>query len=274
MTVDVRRIPIHYEAFGEGRPLLAIHGVATDHRHLVAELEPIFERRDSRAPWRRLYPDLPGRGQTPGADWISSQDDMLDVALGFLDAVAPGQRFAVLGASWGAYMAMGVIHRRPAEVDGAAFVVGSPLRSNRVVPERRVVVPASEAVLASLGDDERGWLDISVVQTAEELEVQRQLFAPAVAAADMPFIERVEERSTFSFDVRALARWDRPTLIVNGRQDAIAGYADMLGRLETFPRATVAILDRAGHGVASEQRTLYRALVGEWLDRVEEAASG
>ncbi len=272
MKVDVRGIPIHYEAFGEGRPLLAIHGVTTDRRHLVAELEPIFEGRDGGGPWRRIYPDLPGRGETPAAGWISSQDDMLDVTLAFLDALAPGQRFAVLGASWGAYMAMGVIHQRPAQVDGAAFVVGNPLRAGRTTPAPRTIVPASDAVLGSLGDDERGWLDFSVVQTAEELALQRRLFAPAVAAADMPFIERVEERSAFSFDVRSLAPFDRPTLIVNGRQDAVAGYADMLGMIETFPRATIAVLDRAGHGVASEQRTLYRALVGEWLDRVEEAA--
>ena len=269
MQIDVRGIPIHYEDHGDGRPLLAIHGVTTDRRHLVAELEPILAPRDG---WRRLYPDLPGRGETPRADWISSQDDMLEVALGFLDAVAPGRRFAVIGSSWGAYMAMGVIHRRAAEVDGAAFIVGSPLRSGRTVPEHRVIVPASDEVLASLGYDEREWLEWSVVQTAEELEIERHLIAPAVAAADMAFIERVEERSEFSFDVRALAPFDRPTLIVNGRQDAVAGYVDMLGMLDAFPRATVAILDRAGHGVASEQRILYRALVAEWLDRVETEA--
>ncbi len=34
-------------------------------------------------------------------------------------------------------------------------------------------------------------------------------------------------------------------------------------------RATFAVLDRAGHGVRAEQRTLVGALVGEWLDRLE-----
>ncbi len=37
-----------------------------------------------------------------------------------------------------------------------------------------------------------------------------------------------------------------------------------------FPRATFAVLDRAGHGLTMEQTGLFRALVAEWLDRVEE----
>ena len=271
MHTNVRGIPIHYESHGDGRPLLAIHGVSTDHRHVEAELEPAFDGRPAPG-WRRLYPDLPGRGETPGADWITSQDDILDVTLAFLDAVAPGERFAVLGESWGAYVAMGVIHRRAADLLGAAFVVGNPLRIGRTAPELRVIVPAGEQLRASLLEDERDWLDFAVVQTPEMLQADRDLIRPAIAAADMAFIERVEERTTFSFDVRELAPFDRPSLILNGRQDPVAGYVDILGMLETFPRATLAILDRAGHALASEQPTLFRTLVGEWLDRMEEAA--
>jgi pimeloyl-ACP methyl ester carboxylesterase len=269
-VVDVRGIPIHFEEHGAGRPLLAIHGVTTDHRHVEATVEPAFAGRSG---WWRLYPDLPGRGQTPAADGIDSQDDILDVTLAFLDSVAPGQRFAVLGTSWGAYIAMGVIHRRAADVDGAAFVVGNPRRTGRTTPQPQVVVPADEELLASLREDERDWADFAVVQTREMLELDRRLIQPAIAAADMPFIERVEGRTNFSFEVRELARFERPTLIVNARQDPVAGYADMLEMLETFPRATMAILDRAGHNVAAEQAVLFGALVGDWLDRIEGAAA-
>ena len=265
-VVDVRGIPIHYEEFGSGRPIVFIHGVATDHRHLVAENEPVFEGRPG---WRRLYPDLPGRGQTPGADWITSQDDILAVTLELLDALAPGEHFAALGASWGGYIVLGLLHERGAQMDGVALIVSNPLRTGRTTPEHRAIVPASPEVRASLAESEREWLDWAVVQTAENLQIDRELFQPMAADADMPFIERVEERTTFSFDVRELPPFDRPSVILSGRQDAMAGYLDMLAMIETFPRATVAILDRAGHNVAHEQRILSRALVGEWLDRIE-----
>jgi hypothetical protein len=39
--------------------------------------------------------------------------------------------------------------------------------------------------------------------------------------------------------------------------------------LERYPRATFAVLDHAGHGLGIEQPYLLRALIGEWLDRIE-----
>ena len=252
-------------ARGEGRPAVFIHGVVTDHRHVVAELEPAFEGRTG---WRRIYPDLPGRGRTPGADWVSSQDDILAVTSAFIDAVAPGQRFALGGVSWGGYVVLGLLHERGRDVDGALLVVANPLRSGRTTAEHRVLV-REEAAIASLADDEKDWVDYAVVQTAETLRANRETIDPAIADADMAFIERVEERTEFSFDVRQLRPFDHPTLIISGRQDPMAGYVDMLGMLETFPRATHVIMDRAGHAVAVEAPALFRSLVGDWLDRLE-----
>jgi hypothetical protein len=41
--------------------------------------------------------------------------------------------------------------------------------------------------------------------------------------------------------------------------------------LEHYPRATYAVLDRAGHILYGNQPAVTAGLVGEWLDRVEEA---
>ncbi|NJD29375.1 MAG: alpha/beta hydrolase [Chloroflexi bacterium] len=183
-ALDVRGISIHYWEAGAGRPLLLIHGVTPDHRQMVREWEPAFEGRSG---WRRIYPDLPGRGETPGADWIASQDDMLHVTLEFLGAVAPGERFVVGGSSWGGYIALGIVHERAADLDGAAFVVSNPLREGRTLPEPRVLV-RDEGVEGLLRDDERGWLERTVVQTPATLAAYREAIAPALAAADMAFI--------------------------------------------------------------------------------------
>lgn len=268
-VVEIRGIPIHYEAYGEGRPSLWIHGVVTDRRHMVAETEPVFERRVGSTRWRRIYPDLPGRGETPGADWIQSQDDVLDITLEFLDAVAPNERFTVGGTSWGGYLTMGVLHRRAAMVDGAAFIVANPLRTGRAPAQHKVLMrdPDIESMLVS--DSDRDWFEGAVVQTREALEADRATIAPSVAAADMPFLERVEERTNFSFDVKALAQFDKPTVVMSARQDSTAGYTDMLSMLETFPRATWAILDVSGHMLPVDRKFLFESLLSDWLDRVE-----
>jgi pimeloyl-ACP methyl ester carboxylesterase len=61
-----------------------------------------------------------------------------------------------------------------------------------------------------------------------------------------------------------------PTLIVTARQDHLCGYRDAWDLLDNYPRATLAVLDRAGHFVNIEQDALCQLLMGEWLDRVEE----
>ena len=44
--------------------------------------------------------------------------------------------------------------------------------------------------------------------------------------------------------------------------------------LKYYPRATLAVLDRAGHALHMEQSKLFNMLVEEWLDRVREAQQG
>lgn len=59
-------------------------------------------------------------------------------------------------------------------------------------------------------------------------------------------------------------------MILTGRQDSLVGYRDAWQLLENYPRGTFAVLDRAGHNVHNEQHQLFNALLGEWLDRVQE----
>jgi len=54
-----------------------------------------------------------------------------------------------------------------------------------------------------------------------------------------------------------------------GRQDCSVGYRDQWRLLENYPRASFAVLDKAGHNLQIEQDVLFAALVKEWLERVE-----
>jgi pimeloyl-ACP methyl ester carboxylesterase len=271
MECMVKGIPIHYEEYGAGLPLLLLSGSGLDHRYMTYHLEPLFGERPG---WRRLYPDLPGTGQTPGADWISGQDDMLEVALGFLDAVVPHQRFAVAGASYGGYLARGIVAQRGAQMTGLLLCVPAiaPERANRHLPPHQVLVH-DPAFVAALDADEQDILDIAVVQSAAYLAAFRATVKWGLAAADHVFLDRVARNPSFSFAVDHLPEpFPAPTLIVTGRQDALTGYQDAWEVLENYPRATFAVLDRAGHDIPLEQSVVFRTLASEWLDRVEEHA--
>jgi pimeloyl-ACP methyl ester carboxylesterase len=240
----------------------------------MSEMEPVFERRDG---WKRIYPDLPGMGRTPGRDWITHQDQMLDIVLEFIDSVVPGQRLTVAGASYGGYLARGVVHRRSAFLEGLLLTVPviQAEETKRTLPEHVTLARDPALMLALQSQEAEAMEEIAVVQSREFLEWLRADIFPAIETADQEFLSNLREKYAFSFDVDALPEpFAGPTLILMGKQDSVCGYRDAWGILENYPRGTFAVLDRAGHGMAVEQRCLFNVLVSEWLDRVEEYAGG
>jgi len=51
---------IYYEIYGEGIPVLMIHGWSVDHRLMSGCLEPVFALHPTQ--FMRIYIDLPGMG--------------------------------------------------------------------------------------------------------------------------------------------------------------------------------------------------------------------
>jgi pimeloyl-ACP methyl ester carboxylesterase len=268
-TAIVRDIPIHYEEHGEGRAVMLLHGFGIDHRFMTQVHEATFAGRQG---WRRIYPDMPGHGPTPGPEWLATEDQMLEVLVGFADAVAGGERLVLIGSSWGAYLALGLMNDRPDAIDGLMLTV--PVvhaeHARRDAPPHTVLVNEPAAV-ADLQPGEEAWLELAVVRTRERLAAFRTAIPPGLATADAPFLERLQTTSyAFSFEDELTATIGAPALIVAGRQDSVVGYRDAWPLLGHLPRATFVILDRAGHLLEDEQPTLLRALAEEWLDRVEE----
>ena len=264
-------LSVHYEVCGDGHLVVVLNGGGPDHRCMTGCLEPIFCKRGG---WKRFYLDLPGTGKTQAREWITNSDQMLDVVLDFVEALIPGQRFALVGSSYGAYLARGVIYRKPALVDGLLMIcptVTTNLAKRTVPPHVTLVRDA--AFMDSLEPGQREPFEsFAVVQTRRTWERTRDEVIAGLKVADKRFLSRLQSHGyAFSFDVDAIpAPFEKPTLILVGRQDAMVGYRDAWGILENYPRATFAVLDQAGHNLPIEQEGLFTALVSEWLDRVEE----
>jgi pimeloyl-ACP methyl ester carboxylesterase len=267
----VRDCEVNYEAFGEGTPVINLHGSTLDVHSMMGCMEPVFENRKG---WKRIYLDLPGHGKTMDRDWIKGSDDVLQVVLDFIDGIIPDTHFLLAGLSYGGYIARGIIHHRPEEVAGllliAPRVVSNP--AERTLPSKRVLVKEAEFLEELDSKVREGFEDVAVVQTRNHWNRYDKEIRSGVSVADNKFLQRIQPSiDTFSFDVDKLSRgYDRPTLIITGRQDHWVGYQDAWTIIENYPRATFAVLDRAGHAVQMEQEDLFAALVNEWLDRVEE----
>jgi len=265
----VHGLPVNFEAVGEGRPLLVLHGLGADHRFGLHRYEPVFRTRTG---WRRIYPDLPGMGRSPGADRLTSPEDYVDLLLAFMDAVAPGERFALVGVSWGGYLALGMTRAAPDRIDG--LMLTAPVihgrGEDRTLPPRFVL--HRDADLDDLLEpDEAPWASMAVVQTSATLEAFRAGVKPGLSVADWAYLRTIAHRYADAVvEDRLPDPLPAPALVLVGKHDVAVGYADAWPLLADLPRGTFAVLDGAVHGVEEEQPSLFRDLASEWLDRVED----
>jgi pimeloyl-ACP methyl ester carboxylesterase len=256
METRAGEIAVHYVEHGAGTPVLVLHGAGVDHRETEACFEPVF---GGVAGFRRVYPDLPGMGRTVASEQVRSAEDVLDTLLDFAGEVADGAAYLLIGHSAGAYFAQAMAAREPDRVAGLALVCPL-LPGARDVPQHRVVVGSGE-----IGDDE--FRSYFVVQSPEMLERYERYVRPAAALVDQAALERIGERWELARDPGPA--YGGPTLIVAGRLDSTVGFAAAVDLVDRYPRASLAVVDDAGHALPHEQPDLLRALVAEWLARTE-----
>jgi pimeloyl-ACP methyl ester carboxylesterase len=199
---------------------------------------------------------------------------MLNALLEFIEATIPNEHFLLVGESYGAYLARGVAYHKRDMVDGLLLICPCVIaeREKRNLP-RHVTLVEDPALLSSLQSKEADdFKSIAVVQTPQTWRRCRDEIICGVKIADEAFLTKLQtEHYAFSFDLdRLLGVFERPSLVLVGRQDASVGYSDAWSILGNYPRSTFAVLDRAGHNLQIEQEKLFNTLVNEWLDRVEE----
>jgi pimeloyl-ACP methyl ester carboxylesterase len=259
VEIRVGQVVVYYVEHGTGRPVLILHGAGVDHREAEACFELVF---DGVAGLRRIYPDLPGMGRTIAPETVRSADDVLDTLLDLAEGVCGGTGHLLIGHSAGGYYAQAMAARRPAQVAGLALVC--PLLPGlRDVPEHRVVAGSGE-----IGDDD--FRSYFVIQTPEMLERYERYVAPAATLVDQTALERIGERWTLTPD--NAPPYPGPTVVVAGRLDSTVGYAAAIDLVNHYPHASLAVVDEAGHALPHEQPELLRALLAEWLTRVERSS--
>ena len=264
---------LHHKVRGQGTPIVMLHGVTLDHRHMIEILEPAFEGLEG---WKRIYVDLPGHGRSAPQDSIESQDGILAAVEAFIAETLGETPFAIVGLSRGSYIARGIMHQRADQVTGAALIVpgGNPGSPNPL-PKHQVLEPDPTIRSELSEDDIWAFENFSVVQRRDIVEKRRKILKPAMQLHDQAQEARVKAAFAFSFaEVEEEAIFGKPSLLIAGRQDFMSGYLDSVDLMHRYPRATLAILDAAGHGLTFERPEVFTALIRDWLQRLTVTLSG
>lgn len=271
MECNIRDISINYEIIGEGKPIVMIHGYAADHRLMSACMEPVFNINSN---YKRIYIDLPGMGNSKSAEWLNCADIMLEVVMEFIEKMIPNENFLLAGQSYGGYLSRGIVHKMADRVDGLLLICPCIIadRKKRNAPEK-VILLKNEELISKIGkSDVEYFKSALVVQNKNICERYRDEVLSGIKKADSTFLRTyLKNGYGFSFDVDKLEeKFNKPALMALGKQDSGVGYKDAWNILDNFPRATFAVLDRAGHFLEIEQDKVFNCLVTDWLRRVEE----
>lgn len=263
---------IDYEIIGEGKPVLMLHGWSVDRELMKGCLEPVFANMPDK--YRRIYPDLPGMGRSKAGPPIRNADHMLDSILSFIDQVIPGEPFFLAGESFGCFLSRGLLLKRPESVDGLLLICPCviPGAIPRDVPPLRIL-RSDETFFANIPDEEKSdFQSFHAVQTRETYERFKTEIEPAFSRYDKDFLEhRLDGAFTYPLEDMPVP-FDKPALILAGRQDTSVGYKNPFRLTEDYTRATFAALDMAGHNLQIEQKALFEVLVKDLLKRIEDEA--
>lgn len=260
MDRQINDVSLDFVEHGEGVPLVALHGAGVDHREIEAAIEAIAPGNG----YRRIYLDLPGMGRwTTGG--LTCNDEVVKLLGHFIDQLGAGP-VLLLGHSYGAYLARGIAAHRPDLLLGLALVCPLAERSGSV-PEQQVVRQDPDAYDELPPAQRAGFDDYFVVRTAATARRYRDHVLPGTTLVDEAALERIF--AGWTIDVRS-DTFSAPTLIAVGRRDSVVGYADAAGLLECYPRATLAVIEDAGHALMHERPALLSTLVGDWLDRARQ----
>ena len=236
---------------GEGAPVILLHGWTLDHRMWAPQVAGLADD------FCLVMPDRRGCGRaTAPPDLMREAEDVIAIAdtLGF-------ERFALVGLSRGAVVALDVARRFGARLTGLV-VSGAPLPA--LVPREEVIDLDRFRALAAAGDLERlraEWSRHPLMQT----------HSPAARALMLEILADYDGRDlltpspTPAFPHEAAALLAMPVLAMTGAHDTLwrRECARVLGTVA--PRARHLEIPQAGHLANADNPAAFNAAIAQFL---------
>jgi len=268
MFLDILGNSIYYEIHGTGIPIVTIHGFSVDHNLMKGFIEKIIPRDN----YQRIYFDLPGMGKTIIKNQIFNAEQMYNTIKCFINELIGNKRYLLIGESYGGYLMRKIIKDEPQKILGAMFVCPLiiPEIEKRNLPERKIIYNNISDGNIIESELYKCFIDSAVFSTEETLkEFEKDIFVGIKNGNDKHLSTYYEKGYSFIENVDDIVfPFDNPTLFIVGRQDHCVGYKDLNIVSGNYSRASICIIDEAGHNLQIEKTKIVEVLTLDWLDRV------
>ncbi|MDQ1232594.1 pimeloyl-ACP methyl ester carboxylesterase [Paenibacillus sp. SORGH_AS306] len=275
MKATIKDIEIDYEMFGEGTPILFLHGNALDKISMKHSYEPIFQTISG---YRRIYVDLPGMGDSHSSLSINSTDDMLDVLLAFIQQVIGHEDILLFGHSYGGYLSLGIMNKLQDRVKGAYLtcpVVIGQFSQRRV--EQQVPIIEEEVHTDTSTSEYQNYLSMNIRINAKTWELYQQLIVPGVRRADHDFMDRIQREGQqyyrYALEEQLSLHHNTVLHVLLGKMDNVVGYQDQIDFFTKYSYSTTTILGNSGHNLFIDVAEDNHEWVTHFLNKVNQQSS-
>jgi len=248
-SADVREI-------GKGPAVVLVHGFPLDGAMWSGVARALSSR------FHVFKPDLPGRGNSdaPAPTSVEGHADFLEAILAQIDGPV-----GIAGFSFGGYVALALMKRRPEKVRALALVdtrasaddeAGKAKREETIAAVRaNGVAPLVESMPSKL-------LSPESLGRADLVERVRRIISrqrPEAVEADLAAMRDRPDSNAFLGEISV------PTLVVVGERDALTPPADSEAMVEPISNARLVLVPGAGHLAPMERPKAVAEVLGEFF---------
>lgn len=261
---DVDGVRLHWEASGEGEPLLLIQGLGFS-ASMFYRLVPLLESR-----YRVIRYDARGIGRSDVPDGPYTIERMAADAVAILDAAGAGTAH-VFGCSLGGIVAQEVAISHGDRVRSLILCCTHPAGEDAVWPDASVMdmlrtrhtLPPEEAIRASV---DVGYAKTTPREWIEE-DIRRRLELPT---SEKGYINQLTGGLGYPGTKARLPQVTVPALVVTGDLDQMVPPANTDILADALPNARKVIVPGAGHVIFTDAAD---ALAGAMLDFLDEVGA-
>ena len=259
MPADAAEIILHYEAAGEGIPLVLLHGFPLSGaiwRNQLAGLADCC---------RVIVPDLRGFGRSAPPEGGCTMDSYSDDVVQLLDSLGISQA-VFCGMSMGGYVVFNLLERYPERALGACFMVTRGGAEDEAGKVRRTVL-ADEVLKSGAGAaadifSTILFAPVTIIGNPSLVENVRLLMMAANPAGLAGALLAMRDRGDYSNRLNAFSL---PALVIGAADDMAIPPEESRLLAAGLGNARLCIIPQAGHMVMLEQPEAVNAALREFL---------
>ncbi|WP_176440809.1 alpha/beta fold hydrolase [Oceanicola sp. 22II-s10i] len=256
---DGRRVA--WRIWGQGKPVLCLHGGSGSWKHWVRSIEPLAKGN------RVLVPDLPGYGDSDEpAEPTSVMNMARDVTAGLDSLIGPDTPYAIAAFSFGGAMTAQLLQLHANRIRGLFLCSPAGIMAPNPPPTAKVrgksgdeLVEAHRFNLGSIMLADPALVDARTLRIQHENTVQARLNQLKV------------KRGKLLPEV--LDGFTGPVVSIWGEKDAFVAPGTMETRVgilrDAYPAAEIEVLDGAGHWVNYEAAERINQMLLDFLARLD-----